>query len=84
MVMNAKYICIEYPGIGEAIIIFPEFLTHKDMARNNAACGCNIISAGFVQENATGGLVCYGDSVSLEIKSRPEIDTALVNRMLGR
>ncbi len=66
--MNAKYICINYPGIGEAIIIFPEFLTHKDMARNNAHAGCKIISAGFVQENATGRLICYGESESLKIK----------------
>jgi hypothetical protein len=82
--MNTKYICIEYPIKGEVIIIFPEFLTHKDMARNNAHCGCKIVSGGFIQENATGRLICYGRSESLNIDSRPEIDTAIVNKMLGR
>lgn len=82
--MNAKYICIDYPIKGEAIIIFPETLVHKDMAQNNAHAGCKIISAGFTMENDTGRLVCYGRSESLGIDSRPEIDTAIVNKMLGR
>ena len=80
---TSKYICIDYPNKGEVIIIFSDMLVHRDMARSNAHSGCQILSAGFVMENMTGRLVCYGESESLEIKSRPEIDTALVNKMLG-
>jgi hypothetical protein len=82
--MIAKYICIDYPIKGEAIIIFPEMLVHKDVARNNAHAGCKIISAGFVTFVDAGHFICHGESESLGIKSRPEQDSELVNFMFGR
>ena len=80
--MTTKYIVIDYPEKGEAIIIFPEMLVHRHVARDNAHMGCKTISAGFVTLR-DGEFICHGKSESLGIKSRPE-DADLVNRMFGR
>jgi hypothetical protein len=79
---ESKYICIDYGLAGDTIFIFPEYVVHKDVA--HAMGGGNpIISAGFVRRNHVGNLVCYGESESLGIKSRPDADSALANMMFG-
>ena len=40
---------------------------------------CEVISAGFVNCN----LQCFGESISLKIKSREDIDTRLCMNMFG-
>lgn len=84
--MTTKYICIGYGLAGDSIFIFPAHVEHKTMAEHlvHEVLGFTVLSAGFVRENVTGRMVCFGESESLGIKSRPEIDTALVNRMFGR
>ena len=72
---NAKYIVIYDENGGESVIIFPCYIAHSTMKFKVG----NIISAGFINCN----LQCFGESVSLNIKSRPEKDTTLAMNMFG-
>jgi hypothetical protein len=44
----------------------------------------DVISAGFVVFDESGAPACYGESESLNIKSRPEDSDALFEQMIGR
>jgi len=56
--------------------------THRDLA-----AGRKVTSAGFAQlytkENGDFGVSCYGESVSLKIKSNPESDQRLLERLFA-
>lgn len=81
--MNAKYIVIEYSNsTPEAMMIFPEDIEHKAFAEAMAHSR-RIISAGYILMR-DGEFICHDQSVSLDIKSRPAIDSALANMMFGR
>ena len=77
-----KYIIVK--RLGEHAILFPEILTHKEVAGNRP-----VIAAGFVEikgvEGRCGSInvttYCYGRSISLDKDSR-ECDVELVNRAL--
>lgn len=74
-----KYIVVE-DGFGiECPYIFPDHIQHYMMLSD---IGGKLISAGFIV-SGVNGIECYGDSFSLKVKSRPVIDTELVNKMLG-
>ncbi len=62
-------------------IVFPETLAHSDVARNMGMLG-RVIGAGFcyIEDNK---YVCYGESVSLNVKSRGDEDSKRLNRLLG-
>lgn len=81
---RAKYIVAEVVSGGVAMetpIIFPSFIAHSDIARNLH----KVISAGFVQFTAGDDAVdvqAFGESVSLNIKSRPR-DSRLIACSLG-
>ena len=78
MFYKAKYIISE-TGLP---MVFSELQTHADVAR--AVFGGNqIVGAGFVHVNSEGEYVCYGESVSLRVKSRNEEDSKILNTMLG-
>ena len=78
---KAKYII---GGHMEQPIVFPETITHADMARNMGWVGEDrcVVGAGFIfldgDEYKT-----YGESVSLRVKSRGETDEWILNRYLG-
>ncbi len=83
----AKYIVAEIVSGGVAMetpIIFPSFIAHSDIARNLH----KVISAGFVEITTSEGrcnvvdVVAFGESVSLNIKSRPK-DSRLIAYSLG-
>ena len=63
------------------IIIFGEIMNHSDFSRFNP------ISAGFISFglNREGNPTCrcYGESISLNMKSNPEEDTLIAKRQLG-
>lgn len=59
--------------------IFSEAVQHFEMASNIHG---DVISAGFVYWTPNG-LECYGESISLDVKSRPEEDSKMINKMLG-
>lgn len=76
---NAKYVIID----GSAIV-FSAAIQHKDMVRHGQKCE----SAGFVTFHYKEGdddyiyAKCYGESVSLGIKSNPEDDSRLITRQI--
>lgn len=74
---STKYIVVEGEFGMESIFIFPYHVAHAD-----AATGRDVISAGFL--SIQGGKVnCFGESISLDMKSRGEEDTFLASRALG-
>ena len=76
MPYDMKYVVHE-GSLATEIYLFPNFITHNNFAFNMNFSGEDIVGAGFVSSD----LKCYGESVSLKVKSRPE-DTALLRRML--
>ena len=78
--MKAKYIIIKQ-GTFEVPFVFSELNQHADVAF--AICGDvrQVIGAGFCYI-ADDRYVCYGESVSCKVKSRPE-DAKILNRLLG-
>lgn len=76
-----KYICYD-DGHVDTLIVFPDHIQHSDMARQlNLAQGM-LLGAGFVVMGNDGAPMCYGDSVSLDIKSREE-DTFILCNNIG-
>lgn len=76
--MQFKYIVFE--GIyGDEIILFPDYLEHNLVADRWCYGPTRarelVISAGFVRDGR-----CYGKSISLNAKSRPEKDTLLLQK----
>jgi hypothetical protein len=65
----------------DEIIIFGEIMNHSEFKHWNPK------SAGFVSmgidQNGNPSLSCYGESVSLNLKSNPEEDTKLAKFQLG-
>jgi hypothetical protein len=78
MFYKAKYIISE----SELPVVFSELQTHADVALALFG-GEKIIGAGFVYVNREGEYVCYGESISLRVKSRSDEDSKLLNKMLG-
>ena len=76
-----KYVVFVLSGHEHAIIIPNESgLTHASVyIQNDLGTQGEIVSAGFCHLNEDGPK-CYGESVSLRVKSRPETDTALIKR----
>lgn len=68
-----KYIIIDeiFP------IIFSAALTHKDIAT-----GMKATSAGFCFRNLDGYWQCYGESISLNLKSLGQADADKLNRIM--
>lgn len=64
----------------EAPVLFPHAFTHSWVAEQMKPLG--VVSAGFVE--ITDGVVrCYGHSSSLNIPSRGDLDSKLVQAHLG-
>jgi hypothetical protein len=78
MFWKAKYIIAD----GNIPIVFAEVITHADMARNIGAKSDQIVGAGFVYIQDDGYKV-YGESVSLQVKSRGADDERILNKYLG-
>jgi hypothetical protein len=78
---KAKYII---GGWLEAPIVFPEIIQHADMARSLGWIGDDkrVVGAGFVRIQDDGYIV-YGESVSLQVKSRGAEDERILNKYLG-
>jgi len=72
-----KYIITE-----KGPVIFPNSLEHKKVA--GCLQECPVISAGLVliKDFEPNKLTCYGESLSLNIKSRAEEDTNILKNFL--
>ena len=81
--MITKYIVIRHPKYAmETLIMFPEYIQHQDFYEDYDVHGA-VISAGFILLDG-GEFICHGESVSLEVVSRPDKDSALANKMFRR
>jgi hypothetical protein len=78
-----KYVVLDVPMAGEEIFLFPVTLNHKDFA---AMLGYKAISAGFVGHNSEtkSGFYCYGESMTMGLKSRPKEDQFLLDFMFKK
>jgi hypothetical protein len=76
---KSKYIIV-VQGAMVYPVVFGDLLGHNDIARSFNRDF--IVSAGFCYINETGEYACYGESVTLKLKSRPE-DSAILNKYLG-
>ena len=78
---NTKYVIVE----GSAIV-FSAAIQHKDMVGRNQKCqGAGFVDFNYeVDEDGNNIMVskCYGMSISLDIKSREEEDSVLINRQI--
>lgn len=85
MSYRTKYIIIE-TDLGLVPILFSDMGAHSDVAR--AYPMRRVVGAGFASlqtakpyENPL--YACYGESTSLKIKSRGELDSSIINRYMG-
>lgn len=79
MTFKSKYIIID-TLIAMLPVVFSDLATHRDIANG---VGSNVIGAGFCYINDEGKYVCYGESVSLNVKSRGDEDSKILNKFLG-
>jgi|688.fasta_scaffold03804_54 hypothetical protein len=77
MWLKTKYIITK----DKEIIVFPELLQHSEFKHFQP------ISAGFisfgVNKQGNPSCSCYGESISLGLKSNPEEDTVIAKRQLN-
>lgn len=62
-------------------VLFTEADQHKDRAGFN-----KVTSAGFARLNIDAGKItvdCWGESIGLAVKSNPELDSRLIERMFN-
>ncbi len=85
-----KYVMLEITLAGgeappfKLPVIFPDKLVHRDMAAHVKSvawatwprCNVNVISAGEIQ---LGGVECFGESETLNVKSRGERDARTID-----
>ena len=73
----AKYIAVD-GYLTDEIYVFQNHVTHSDFASRMGFVLNEILGAGFVSPE----LKCYGESISLKVKSRAE-DTELLEKMIN-
>ena len=78
MFAQTKYIVCSN-GFTEQMIIFPPTIKHETMAQvMKRARYHECVSAGFIDEF----LKCYGESMTVNRKSRGELDTLMLHTMM--
>lgn len=81
--MEKKMKYIVYTGaLADEIYLFPYWIQHNSFAFTMNFLPEDILSAGFIEKSCDGNLKCFGQSVSLGVKSNPEVDTRLLNKLL--
>ena len=79
---RSKYIVTRGLNGIEQPFVFSELASHAEVA--DALGGpVWVTGAGFCYINETGKYKCYGESVSLKVKSREQVDADLINRLFG-
>lgn len=74
MYYKAKYVII---GHMQVPVVFSDLLGHDEIAH-----GQPVVGAGFCYIRDSR-YVCYGESVSLKVKSRGDADALILNKLLG-
>lgn len=80
--MKTKYIVYD-THLCPMAVVFPELINHNDMARALNINPDDIWGAGFCYINKDAAWTCYGESISLKVKSRGEEDERLLNKYCG-
>ena len=77
---DIKYVVFDFLG-DEYIVIFPELLTHIELANavTKMTDYMKPISGGFIEHGK-----CTGESISLNMKSRGEEDTLLLEKLVTK
>ena len=75
--LHSKYVIVDsgllYP------IVFSEMIHHAEVVRAFGGCP---IGAGFCYVD-NNKYVCYGEATSLNVESRGEVDSLILNNLLG-
>jgi hypothetical protein len=74
--MRMKYIISK----DDTPVVFSDFQSHQEVA---SALSFLVLGAGFCHINDDKEFVCYGDSVSLNVKSRGTVDSLIINKVFG-
>lgn len=75
---KAKYVIVN----GSAIV-FSAAIQHKDMVGYHEKCeGAGFVTFHYSDEGDYVYAKCYGESISLGIKSRPEKDSLIITRQI--
>jgi hypothetical protein len=84
--MNAKYIIVESQDGLEYPYLFSGLTKHSDFARKILLTTDKVVAAGFASFglNSLVNISCWGESVSLNVKSRREIDEKVFENMFKR
>lgn len=77
MFYKSKYVILD-KGFTVGLV-FSDLLNHSEVANG---IGGKVVSAGFCHIE-DGRYCCYGESVSLNVESRPEEDARILNKYLG-
>lgn len=72
-----KYVVFDN-GLSDVPMVFPGIEKHSDIALR---FNWPVLSGGFVRV-VNDQVVCYGESISLNVKSRPEEDARLIQQFL--
>ena len=81
-----KYIMFEWPGLDEVPLLFPNCISHDDVANivHRTYPGVTPVSAGFCEVEATADqdtvAYAFGNSTSLNLKPR-EVDARIISRV---
>lgn len=81
MSYKAKYVIYD-SGLVVVAVVFSSVETHAHIAYSLVKDPGDVISAGFchVVDNK---FVCYGESISLKVKSRGDKDSDFLNKYMG-
>ena len=79
---KSKYVIVE-TGMFVAPIIFSDLQKHNEVAMQFCSNRNKVLGAGFCFVDEEGKYQCYGESVSLGVKSRGEEDSKFLNKYLG-
>lgn len=74
-----KYIIFNRSGL-EVPLIFPTTVNHIEIAQRIGMV-FKVVSAGQCSVGNDGKIYCWGESISLKVKSREE-DTEIINRIM--
>ena len=78
MAIRLKYIIFEHQG-EEVPVVFPADIMHKCLITHSPMGGRSWpVSAGFCQMDSEG-VCCFGESESLDLKSRPVQDAVIIS-----
>lgn len=75
---KSKYVIVKRGSILYPIV-FTDLMGHNEVVHVTD----DVVGAGFCYINAAGHYTCYGESISLKVKSRGEDDAVILNKYLG-